>query len=529
MTELRAKHSLSGEERDRLPYDIRALRELWPGVDTEHILLTLGQLRKNWKVVAVPVAADEQQGERAGYMLPAIDKFLHTHPANWQELLTYGSDTADIVQNMVATHRLELVKTELAAGLWVSGTAVGELPERGGGQQHGADSSQESMEVEGIDVKGMVMGPDRLLNNVIQKVPVLGQEDVATMAQSIILALTDQDCVSITHVAQHTLLLTADSGYLQSVRAESDAIIPGRPIPFATLPYSVRQRQTAAGTLKLTTESRAFVMARRAEVALRRTDAAWTKEPVDKACGLPVLSQILPMDIGQVGVVAGELLDELQQEGSIIVAEGRDCWVFIQASCFECSDGTRVSMNIRSVYGRTLPPSVQSVIPGIKIGQGKQLTERLDKVEAGVCKEAIRAIQTPFYIPAAELTMEGKIITESWSLLVPLPYLQTPVGKCVAQDFVLELVDSCARGTRAVQKGVVVLNPDKETELAELEEGDEAWGKVDFTKPNPLATLMEILAKRGRDPEAEAGDSGERGRPAKRGPGGQGTPRDMAP
>ena len=64
-------------------------------------------------------------------MLPEIDRFLHEHQTDWKEMLPYGSATADIVQNLLSTHRLVLVEKELAAGLWVSGTTAGELPERG--------------------------------------------------------------------------------------------------------------------------------------------------------------------------------------------------------------------------------------------------------------------------------------------------------------------------------------------------------------------------------------------------------------
>ena len=64
------------------------------------------------------VAADAQQGKRAGYMLPEIDRFLHEHQTDWKEMLPYGSATADTVQNLLSTHRLVLVEKELAAGLW---------------------------------------------------------------------------------------------------------------------------------------------------------------------------------------------------------------------------------------------------------------------------------------------------------------------------------------------------------------------------------------------------------------------------
>ena len=522
MTAMLARHPLAAEEGDRLPFDIRMLHKLWPELNTEHILFTLGQLRVNKEVVAVAVAADAQQGERAGYMLPKIDRFLHEHQTNWKEMLTYGSATADIVQNLLSTHRLVLVEKELAAGLWVSGTTAGELPERGDGQQQVDGGSWASREVEGtvmgpdrladgsranMKIEGSMVGPDRLVVDIIQKLPVLlGQEDAATMGQSIILALTEQGGISITHVAQHTLLLPANSGYLQSVRSASNTIVPGRSIPFATLKYSTPQRQAAATVLKFTTESRVFVMARREEVALRYTDAAWTKVPSDNARGLPVLRQVLPVQVGQVGVVAGELLDELQRDGSIIVAEGSDCWVVIQAACLQCPDGTRVPTSAERAYGRKLPSRVQAMIGLIRIGQDTLLTERLAQVEKSVCVEAIRALPTPFYIPVAEVNMEEEIITRSWSSVIPLPLLQTDEGRRAAQDAVLDMVNGGKRATRSVQEGVIVLNPDTEPGLDALAQGDEAWGKVDFTEPNPIAALMAMIAKRDRESAADAGD-----------------------
>ena len=502
MTAMLARHPLAAEEGDSLPFDIRMLHKLWPELNTEHILFTLGQLRVNKEVVAVEVAADAQQGKRAGYMLPEIDRFLHEHQTDWKEMLPYGSATADTVQNLLSTHRLVLVEKELAAGLWVSGTTAGELPERGDGQQQVDGGSWASREVEGV-----VIGPDRLVVDIIQKIPVLlGQEDAATMGQSIILALTEQGGISITHVAQHTLLLPANSGYLQSVRSASNTIVPGRSIPFATLQYSTPQRQAAATVLKFPTESRVFLMARRGEVALRYTDAAWTKVPSDNARGLPVLRQVLPVQVGQVGVVAGELLDELQRDGSIVVAEGSDCWVVIQAACLQCPDGTRVPTSAERAYGRKLPSRVQAMIGLIRIGQDTLLIERLAQVEKSVCVEAIRALPTPFYIPVAEVNIEEAIITRSWSSVIPLPLLQTDEGRRAAQDAVLDMVNGGKRATRSVQEGVIVLNPDTESGLDALAQGDEAWGKVDFTEPNPIAALMAMIAKRDRESAVDAGD-----------------------
>ena len=42
--------------------------------------------------------------------------------------------------------------------------------------------------------------------------------------------------------------------------------------------------------------------------------------------------------------------------------------------------------------------------------------------------------------------------------------------------------------------------------LDALAQGDEAWGKVDFTEPNPIAALMAMIAKRDRESAADAGD-----------------------